>query len=60
VRCTTHGIEPAPHRLESSWTEFPRRQAASILECDFLTVDTVFLKRFCIPFFIQLAPRLKV
>src|SRR6266516_2002998 len=40
------GIEPAPRRLESSWAEFLRRQAASILECDFLTVDTVFFKRF--------------
>jgi putative transposase len=28
------GIEPAPGRLESSWPEFLRRQAASILECD--------------------------
>jgi len=44
------GIEPAPRRLESSWAEFLRRQAASILECDFLTVDTVFLKRFYILF----------
>jgi hypothetical protein len=35
------GIEPAPRRLESSWREFLRRQAASIIECDFLTVDTV-------------------
>jgi len=39
------GIEPSPRRLESSWREFLRRQAASILECDFLTVDTLFLKR---------------
>jgi putative transposase len=51
------GIEPAPRRLESSWAEFLRRQAASILECDFLTVDTVFLKRFYILFFIELASR---
>ena len=36
------GIEPAPRRLESSWAEFLRQAAASILECDFLTVDTVF------------------
>jgi len=50
------GIEPAP-RLESSWREFLRRQAASIVECDFLTVDTVFLKRFYILFFIELASR---
>jgi transposase len=40
------GIEPAPRRLEQSWAEFLRQQAASILECDFLTVDTLFLKRF--------------
>jgi putative transposase len=51
------GIEPAPRRLESSWAEFLRRQAASIIECDFLTVDTVFLKRFYILFFIELASR---
>jgi putative transposase len=51
------GIEPAPRRLESSWKEFLRRQAASIIECDFLTVDTVFFKRFYILFFIELASR---
>jgi putative transposase len=31
------GIEPAPRRLEKGWAEFLRAQAASILECDFLT-----------------------
>src|SRR6266511_2040176 len=51
------GVEPAPRRLDSSWREFLRRQAASIVECDFLTVDTVFLKRFYILFFIELASR---
>ena len=51
------GIEPAPKRLEASWAEFLRRQAASILECDFLTVDTLFLKRFYVLFFIGLATR---
>ena len=51
------GIEPAPRRLETSWAEFLRQQAASILECDFLTVDTVFLKRFYVLFFIELATR---
>jgi putative transposase len=51
------GIEPAPKRLETSWAEFLRRQAASILECDFLTVDTLFLKRFYVLFFIELATR---
>jgi putative transposase len=51
------GIEPAPKRLETSWAEFLRLQAASILECDFLTVDTLFLKRFYVLFFIELATR---
>jgi len=51
------GIGPAPKRLETSWTEFLRQQAASILECDFLTVDTLFLKRFYVLFFIELATR---
>jgi putative transposase len=31
--------------------------ATSILECDFLTVDTLFLKRFDVLFFIELATR---
>jgi putative transposase len=51
------GIEPAPRRLDSRWKEFLRRQAAGILACDFLTVDTLFLKRFYILFFIGLATR---
>jgi len=51
------GIEPSPMRLETSWAEFLRQQAASILECDFLTVDTLFLKRFYVLFFIELATR---
>src|SRR5207249_8349240 len=51
------GIEPAPKRLEQKWSEFLRAQAASILECDFLTVDTLFLRRFYVLFFIELASR---
>jgi transposase InsO family protein len=51
------GIEPAPRRLEQNWGEFLRAQAASILECDFLTVDTLFFKRFYVLFFIELASR---
>jgi transposase InsO family protein len=51
------GIEPAPMRLEQSWRMFLRQQAGSILECDFLTVDTLFLKRFYVLFFIELASR---
>jgi hypothetical protein len=51
------GIEPATKRVEPSWAEFLRAQAGSILECDFLTVDTLFLKRFYVLFFIELATR---
>jgi putative transposase len=51
------GIEPAPKRLEQGWADFLRRQAASILERDFLTVDTLFLKRFYVLFFIEVATR---
>ena len=51
------GLEPAPNRLATSWAGFLRQQAASILECDFLTVDTLFLKRFYVLFFIELATR---
>jgi putative transposase len=51
------GVEPVPRRLDASWTEFLRRQAASILECDFLTVDTLFFKRFYVLFVIELASR---
>src|SRR5262249_62185774 len=50
-------IEPAPKRTQTSWSEFLRQQAASILECDFLTVDTLFLKRFYVLFFVELATR---
>jgi putative transposase len=51
------GIEPAPKRMQTSWSEFLRQQAASILECDFLTVDTLFLKRLYVLFFTELATR---
>jgi transposase InsO family protein len=51
------GIEPAPRRFDTSWAEFLRQQAGSILECDFLTVDTLFLRRFYVLFFIELATR---
>jgi hypothetical protein len=51
------GIDPAPRGLDATWAEFLRQQASSILECDFLTVDTVFFKRLYVLFFIELATR---
>jgi putative transposase len=52
-----HGIEPAPRRAEPSWSEFLRAQASAIIACDFLTVDTVWLRRLHVLFFIELATR---
>jgi transposase len=37
------GIEPAPRRASVSWRQFLRQQAAEIIECDFFTVETLWL-----------------
>lgn len=52
-----NGIEPAPRRASVSWREFLRQQAAGIIECDFFTVETVWLRRLHVLFFIELARR---
>jgi transposase InsO family protein len=52
-----HGIEPAPRRAELSWAQFLRAQASAIIACDFLTVDTVWVRRLYVLFFIELANR---
>jgi putative transposase len=51
------GIEPAPRRAELSWSQFLREQASAIIACDFLTVDTVWLRRLYVLFFIELGSR---
>jgi transposase InsO family protein len=51
-----HRLGPPP-RGGSSWSEFLRAQAAGILATDFLTVDTVFLKRLYVLFVIELGSR---
>jgi putative transposase len=50
-------LAPAPERGPSSWRAFLRAQAASMLACDFLTVETAFLQRIYVLFFISLANR---
>jgi putative transposase len=52
-----HGINPSPLRAGPTWTEFLRTQAASMLACDFFSVDTVLLKRLYVLFFIELDTR---
>jgi putative transposase len=50
-------LGPAPRRSGPSWREFLRSQAASILACDFFTVETISLRRFYVLFFIELESR---
>jgi putative transposase len=51
------GLGPAPRRSGPSWREFVRAQAASIVACDFFTVDTALLRRYYVLFFIELQTR---
>src|SRR3954447_18732120 len=51
------GVDPAPRRTGPSWKQFLAAQARGILACDFFTVDTVFLKRIYVLFFVELSTR---
>ena len=50
-----HGIDPAPNRSSVTWTQFLRSQAA--VACDFATIDTAFLRRYYLLFFINVTSR---
>jgi putative transposase len=52
-----HGLDPAPRRASTTWPTFLRQQAAAIVACDFFTVDTIWLQRLSILFFIELDTR---
>ena len=52
-----HGLPPAPQRDELSWRNFLRQHAATTLACDFFTVETAWLKRIYVLFFISLERR---
>ncbi len=51
-------VPPAPRRASLSWRAFLRQQAATTLACDFLTVETAFLQRIYVLFFVR--PALEV
>jgi putative transposase len=50
-------LGPAPRRSGPTWREFLRMQAASIIACDFFTVETAFLRRYYALFFIAHSSR---
>jgi putative transposase len=51
------GLGPVGQRGGLSWREFIRRQAQSMIACDFFTVETVTLRRIYVLFFIELRSR---
>ncbi len=51
------GLDPSGGRFEMGWRDFVRAQAHSFLATDFLTVDTVFLKRLYVLFFVEVDTR---
>jgi putative transposase len=51
------GMPPAPERGASSWRSFLRQHRNSILACDLFTVDTVWLRRLYVLFFVSIGTR---
>jgi len=50
-------LGPAGKRRGPSWREFLRAQAKSVIAVDFFTVDTVWLQRLYVLFFIEIGSR---
>jgi putative transposase len=50
-------LGPAPRRSGPTWTEFLRAQAEGVIACDFLAVETAWLRTLCVLAFIELGSR---
>jgi transposase InsO family protein len=51
------GVSPAGARAQLSWRDFLRAHADSIIACDFFTVETLWLGRLYVLFFLELGSR---
>jgi putative transposase len=51
------GLDPAPRRSGPTWSQFLKAQVGGILACDLFHVETAFLKRSYVLFFVEHASR---
>ncbi|MFI8991511.1 integrase core domain-containing protein [Streptomyces antimycoticus] len=47
------GVDPSPQRTDRSWAAFLKAQASAVVATDLFHIDTVFLQRWFVLFFIE-------